>query len=230
MESQVIYESINVTELSRYIAVAVDVDIVHQRGLSDYAMTRKYKNGSRPTVRALEMEYEWKESKSSWVRARKVPDEGELRKMFALAVSEDVKVVMNNHLFRYRDKFYCQHEGGSIGSELTHQLATCRMIVFVRKLKLRCLNLGLKLYLFKVFVDDDATVFLKFPGRGLVVSGDKLEYDGKKAEDESNVNDDVVAAEILCYVANTLEGESDIKMTFDTFDTLILLVQVCCLS
>ena len=52
-------------------------------------------------------------SKSSWVRARKVPDdEGELRKMFALAVSDDVKVVMNNQLFRYRDKFYCQHEGG----------------------------------------------------------------------------------------------------------------------
>ena len=75
LESQVVYESINVTELSRYLDVAVDADIVTQSGLNDYAMTS-----------ALEMEYEWKESKSSWVRARKVPDEGELRKMFAFAV------------------------------------------------------------------------------------------------------------------------------------------------
>ena len=39
------------------------------------------------------------------------------------------------------------------------------------------MNLGL----FKLFVDD-ATVFLKFPGRGLVVACNKREFDMRKAE------------------------------------------------
>ena len=47
-------------------------------------------------------------------------------------------------VYRYRDKVYCQSKGGSIGNELTHQLAACRMIVFIKKLKMRCLELGLK--------------------------------------------------------------------------------------
>ena len=106
------------------------------------------------------MKSEWKEDKSSWNKAARIPYQVELRRMFALAVSEDVKVVMENHLFRYRDKFFCLCEGGSIGSELTHQVAICRMIVFIRKLKTRCLNLGLRLYLTKVYVDD-TTVFMR---------------------------------------------------------------------
>ena len=64
---------------------------------------------------------------------------------------------------------------------------------------------------------DDATVFIKFPGRGLepklLASGDKKEFDMRKVEDANN---DVSAAELLCSVANTLEGETDIKLTFDT--------------
>ena len=144
--------------------------------IEDLQLIRRYKKGSRPTVRSLEMKSEWKEDKSSWNKAARIPDQVELRRMFALAVSEDVKVVMENHLFRYRDKFFCQREGGSIGSELTHQVAICRMIVFIRKLKTRCLNLGLRLYLTKVYVDD-TTVFMRFPGRGQVVVGDKIEFD-----------------------------------------------------
>ena len=57
-------------------------------------MTRKYKHGSRPTVCAREMESEWKETESSWNRTLRIPVDQDTRKMFALAVSEDVKVVM----------------------------------------------------------------------------------------------------------------------------------------
>ena len=42
------------------------------------------------------------------------------------------------------------------------------MIVFVRKLKSRCLALGLKVLLLKVFFDGTMVV-MKFPGRGAVV-------------------------------------------------------------
>ena len=69
METEIIYDSINVTEISRYFAAAMDESAVLEHSLHDYTMSRKYKRGSRPTVRAREMESEWKESESSWVRA-----------------------------------------------------------------------------------------------------------------------------------------------------------------
>ena len=113
--------------------------------------------------------------------------------MFALAVKEDVKFVMGNHVFRYRDKYYCQSEGGSIGSELTHQLAACRMIVFVRKLRSSCLALGLRVFLLKVFVDD-TMVLMKFPGRGAVVRDGQLEIDVSLADKEVADAEDVLSA------------------------------------
>ena len=45
---------------------------------------------------------------------------------------------------------------------------------------------------------------------------DKLEIDISKAEEDADVAEDVVAARILSSVANSLDGESDISMTFDT--------------
>ena len=83
-----------------------------------------------------------KTDSSSWVGAEKLHDKVGERRMFALAVMEDVKFVMRHHVYRYH-----QSKGGSIGNQLTHQLAACRMMVFIKKLKMRCLEFGLKLYL-----------------------------------------------------------------------------------
>ena len=85
------------------------------------------------------------------------------------------------------------------------------MIVFIRKLKMRCLNLGLRLYLLEVFVDDTA-VLMKFPGRGAVIQEGRIVFDLEKAESEIEVPDDVLTARLLISVANCLEGEGDIQM------------------
>ena len=61
---------------------------------------------------------------------------------------------MGQHVFRFKDKLFNQREGGSIGSVLTGVLGTSRMIVFLRKLNMRCNMLGLHLYFVKAFVDD----------------------------------------------------------------------------
>ena len=117
------------------------------------------------------MEYDWKEEKSSWCAAEKNLDTEMRRKLFAVVVSEEVRHVMIKHLFRYRDKQFNQCEGGSIGSVLTGVLGTSRMIIFLRKLSLRCEVLGLQLYFVKAFVDD-ASVGMRDPGKGCVVKDD----------------------------------------------------------
>jgi len=59
-------------------------------------------------------------------------------------------------------------------------------------------------------------VFMKFPGRGVSVRDNEIEFDIRKAEAEVNVPDDVLAAELLCSLANSLYGEDDIQIIFDT--------------
>ena len=56
-------------------------------------------------------------------------------------------------------------EGGSIGSVLPGVLGTSRMIIFLRKLRMKCVYLGLELYFAKAFVDD-VSVGAKDPGKG----------------------------------------------------------------
>ena len=108
VESVVVYENIDILELSRYVAAALKEDVVLKHGLSEFVMRRKHKKGPHPTVYAYEMGFVCKnDDSSSWVKAAKVPYEKEARKLFASAVSEDVKCVMRNHLFRFRDKYYC---------------------------------------------------------------------------------------------------------------------------
>ena len=88
------------------------------------------------------------------------------------------------------------------------------MIVFVRKLRSRCLALGLRVFLLKVFVDD-TMVLMKFPGRGAVVRDGQLEIDVSLADKEVADAEDVLSARLLSSVANSLEDENDIQMTFD---------------
>ena len=55
VESEVVYENIDILELSRYVAAAVKEDVVLKHGLNDFVMRRKYKKGPRPTVCAYNM-------------------------------------------------------------------------------------------------------------------------------------------------------------------------------
>ena len=75
------------------------------------------------------------------MKADRKPNENELRMLFALAVSEEVRYIMSNHSYRYRDKVMLQTEGGSIGSILTCVVSKTRMIMNSRKLKQKLLSL-----------------------------------------------------------------------------------------
>ena len=123
-----------------------------------------------------------------------------------------MKNVMNRHLFRFMDKSYNQDEGGSIGSELTCVVAKVRMILWVRKLKERCLVIGLKVIVSCVYVDDSFFVVEKLR-KGLRYDGRSLVVDEEQEERDRHLQDDVRMSELLVSVANYIE--EDIQMMFD---------------
>ena len=110
---------------------------------------------------------------------------------------------------------YNQTEGGSIGSVLTGVLGTSRMIIFLRKLRMKCVSLGLELYFAKAFVDD-VSVGAKDPGKGYFLNDGCLQWSAEKELQDNNSEDDTRVAELIVSVANGLEKEEDIQMTFDT--------------
>ena len=133
-EADIVYRNVNILELARYLALILQQGDIVKYELEDLVMKRRTNLGRKPVVTGKEMDDWWSEEKSLWLKPNREPTDEESKKMLALAVSMAVKNVMQRHLFRFRDKFYNQNEGGSIGSELTGEGAKSRMIMFLRKL------------------------------------------------------------------------------------------------
>ena len=164
-ETEVSFKNIDDNELQRYAAVVLSDDVLCEHDLGRFVMTRKSKHGMKPMVTGIQMNKQWSAETSSWLAAQECLNDESRKKLLAVVVSQEVKNVMKKHVFRFKDKMYNQKEGGSIGSELTGVLGTSRMIIFLRKLRVKCETLGLKLYFTKAFVDD-VSVGAKDPGKG----------------------------------------------------------------
>ena len=213
-ESDIIYQNINDDEITRYAAVVLDKELIQKHELQDYIMVRKSKFGVKPTITGREMEHHWKPERSSWLKPARPMDDIIRKKLLSVLVSEEVKHVMTRHMFRFGDNFYEQSDGGSIGSVLTGEVAKARTIIFLRKLRSVCENLGLKMYLLKMFVDD-VLAMMRFPGRGYVFRDGFLYQDVDQQRKDKDEDSDVVTAKLIVEIANNLENESDIQMTFD---------------
>ena len=59
-------------------------------------------------------------------------------------------------------------------------------------------------------------VLMKFPSRGTVLKDRQLQLDLSKAEEEVDDAKDLISARLLSLISNSLEGEEDIRMTYDT--------------
>ena len=70
--------------------------------------------------------------------------DNEVRQLLALGVAKTVKVVMGNHFYKIGGNVYKQNDGGSIGLDLTVELASIYMILwderFIRKCKIWASN------------------------------------------------------------------------------------------
>ena len=84
--------------------------------------------------------------------------EEEVRLLLGAAIATGVYTVMDNHFFKFMDCVYRQKDGGSIGMDLTVELASIYMSIWDEKFRLRLLKLGLDLDLYKRYVDDSLQI------------------------------------------------------------------------
>ena len=213
-ETSIVFKSIDDLELQRYAAVVLDHEVLLKYDLLDYVMKRKYSKGRKPGNTATEMSSDWDEETSCWVKADRPLNSDSRQKLLAVTISQEVAYVMRKHLFKFGDKLYNQKEGGSIGSELTGVLGTSRMIVFLRKLRMKCENLGLKVFFSKAFVDD-VSFGMRDPGSGYTFSDNTLIWSNEKESQDRTMENDVRVAELIVSIANSLEEEQDIQMTYN---------------
>ena len=112
--------------------------------------------------------------------------------MLSVAVASDVRRVMQCHVFGFMEKVYKQKEGGSIGSQLTGIVAKVRMILWIRRINSKCLEIGLTVFLSTVFVDD--SVFsIKVVDLGIryCVKMTMLQFSEEWKQEDENLCDDV---------------------------------------
>ena len=155
------------------------------------------------------------EGSSIWNGPSRDANKDEIRLMLAVAVAKDVYNVMSSHLFRFKGDSFKQEEGGSIGSELTCIVAKVRMILWTRKMKNRCLGLGLVMLCSPVYVDDSLFA-MQSVGKGIRLSEDgaSLVFSERGLEVDRELSEDVVAGNLLVSIANGIED--DIIMSFDS--------------
>ena len=218
LESSIDLRGINVLELSRYLAYLLSEEEVAALGLTGLVMKRK-RRGGRPVITGEELRKSWadrvQDGSSIWESPMRGANPEELRVMLAVAVSKDVSNVMSSHLFRFGDDSYKQKEGGSIGSELTCIVAKVRMILWIRMMNSRCLEVGLVILASPVYVDDSLFA-MQAVGKGLRLSEDErsLVFSQHSYDFDRDLPDDVVSGNLLVSIANGIED--DIIMSFDS--------------
>ena len=214
VDSEIKFRNVDMNELSRYVAVVCDENMIEERGLTDVVMRRRKTGGRRPLVTGNEMKKKWKDLEESiWAAPMRDANEVEVKKLPALAVRTDVEHIMKNNLFKFDGVMYVQSEGGMIGSELICVIAKSRMILYIRKLKRRAEIIGLRIVLAWVYVDDTFIVAKKVCKGLLVKDSSSLGWSETKAIEDAQLPGDVVTARVISDVANQIED--DIVMTFD---------------
>ena len=100
VDSEIKFRNVDMNELSRYVAVVCNENMIEERGLTDVVMRRRKTGGRRPLVTGNEMKKKWKDLEESiWAAPMSDANEFEVKKLLALAVRTDVEHIMKNDLF-----------------------------------------------------------------------------------------------------------------------------------
>ena len=153
---------------------------------------------------------------NKWLWEQWVEPEGEILKMMtALLVREQIRVVLENHIYTANGKLYRQLKGGPIGLAVTTVLAETLMRVFDVRYKERLEEVRLDPSLRKRYVDDLDLAASKVEAGSVVIEEEgRLRIEVR--EGESNDEGDCArTARLYKYIANrilpkSVEMEEDI--------------------
>ena len=202
-ESKLELEGIDVIELGKYITVTATKEEVKKDKLEEVLPIMVRKRSMRQIA--------GKKSMSGFQQPARLPTTRELRSMLALAFKKATLATLSRHVYTFDGKTFIQGKGGSIGSELTGELARLYMLLWDRKYLDRLKSLGIKVILYKRYVDDVIIITERvketytFNGKSMVRKAEHVQ-EGRMGSN-SDYTENTHTLETLAAIANTLDKD-----------------------
>ena len=152
--SEVKVEGIDVGELGLYLALNRKELQLRKLDLLQFCPTRKTNRGRPPTITGCALDEDKVKRYGPWTPPREKPDEQKVRQMFTEAMKIALLFIMENHVHTFDNEMKLQSKGGPIGLKLTGILAQVFMVWWDGEFKHKMENVGLRLWLYKRYVDD----------------------------------------------------------------------------
>ena len=151
LEANLDVEEVDIDQLSIYIATNLNKKEIENEGLEKVVHTRK--EGKRAGITNKDI---WltEGEKCQWEVPERKPTKPEKQKMFAVGICIGIRLVMENHIYRFGGELRRQKEGGPIGVELTGALADLFMLYWDRKFLNRLQEIGIEVKGYTRFKDD----------------------------------------------------------------------------
>ena len=195
----------NHTEMSLHIAATHTQDEIDKLGISDIIHTRRFKNGPRPTIisKSVTGTQTERDQAQSWIHPSRTPTPDEAQLMFAIVISEAVKVVMNNHVYTNGDVIRLQQLGMAIGSSATAEVAKLVMLEHDQLLWENCQKAGINKIVSGRYVDDENPVLQPVPFGSRLING-ILQIDQDLVESDKLIPHDRRTFNLVQEVANNI--------------------------
>ena len=174
-------------------------------GISDIVHTRRYKYGQRPTIisKSVTGTQTEREVSDSWVQPIRPPTSDESKLMFAIVISESVKLVMRSHVYTSSNVIRLQMLGMAIGSTATAEVAKLVMLEHDRILWQNCDNAGLTRIKSGRYVDDENPVFKPVPHGARLING-KVTISHEHIQSDKLIPHDRRTFNIIQQIANNI--------------------------
>ena len=140
-----------------FLALAASRDEIQQYRIREFCSTRKCKNG-KPTITASGTNTDKSKRWAPWHLPKKIPSKPQVRSMVILALKISIRIVLQNHIFKFNGKLYQQNKGGAIGVGLAGEVANLFMVWWDRQFKIKLENENIPLKMYSRYVDDIETV------------------------------------------------------------------------
>ena len=135
--------------------------------------------------------------------------------MFTEAMRVVLSFIMENHLYTFDGQIKLQSKGGPIGLQLTGVLAQLFMVWWDRQFKIKMDENGLRLRMYKRYVDD-VNVIVNAPRSGLkfVESEDRVIQDEDIVEQELAIKADKRCMNLVQKIGNSIHPSISLEVDY----------------
>ena len=186
-------------------------EYIRNSKLEEVCPKRKYRNG-RPKITRNGVTVDKEKRWNIWYEPEREPNELEKRLMLKESLKIALETLMTNHTYKFDEVIRKQKEGGAIGSDLTGEMARIFMCWWDRKIIEKMNHLGIKVLLYKRYVDDINMIIEYLEGRFEYEEGRIVEKEG--TEEVGEEEKDQMMFRIVRDIGN--EIHKSIQLTTDT--------------